>query len=78
MGEQFMFAWGDKTVADLYTRIQTSMPTDAPGSLNAQAYAEIVAFLLQTNKFPEGNEELPGDPARLQTLLITKTAPPKK
>ena len=77
-GDQFMFSWGEKTLADLYSRIQTSMPTTAPGSLSVQAYVDIVAYLLQANKFRAGDEELPGDPARLQSLNIARSAPAAK
>ena len=34
------------------------MPRDAPGSLSARAYADLIAYILQANKLPSGNQEL--------------------
>src|SRR5262245_36189544 len=45
--ESFSFQWGDSTVAELFERIRTLMPSDRPNSLPAQRYRDIVAFLLR-------------------------------
>jgi hypothetical protein len=34
------------------------MPADKPGSLSVDTYLDVVAYLLQANKFPAGNTEL--------------------
>ena len=41
------------------------MPQDKPGSLNARAYVDVVAYLLQANKFPSGTRELGRNPDAL-------------
>ena len=67
-----MFLWGDMEVGELSARIQKLMPPDRPGSLPAQTYIDIVAFMLQKNAFPAGDAELGRDPAALQILITSK------
>jgi hypothetical protein len=45
-------------VGDLFDRIRTTMPQDKPGSLTRQQDADVVAYLLNANKFPAGKVEL--------------------
>ena len=51
------------------------MPSDRPSSLSGQTYRDIVAFILQANKFPPGGKELDGDPETLGQILITTKRP---
>jgi len=74
VGESFLFLWGDMEVGELSGRIQKLMPPERPGSLPAQTYADIIAFILQKNAFPAGSTELSGDPDALH-VLITATRP---
>src|SRR5688572_29944251 len=59
VGESFLFLWGDMEIGALSARIQKVMPPERPGSLPAQTYTDIVAFILQQNGFPAGSSELP-------------------
>jgi mono/diheme cytochrome c family protein len=74
-GADFAFAWGDKSVGDFFDRIRKLMPPDNPGSLTPEKYRDIITFVLQENKYPAGDRELPADPVALRTIKIT--APPK-
>jgi mono/diheme cytochrome c family protein len=76
VGESFTFLWGDMEVGELSARVQKLMPPERPGSLPAQTYADIIAFILQKNEFPAGDKELGADPGSLHAL-ITAT-PPKR
>ena len=76
VGESFMFLWGDMEVGDLAARIQKLMPPERPGSLPAQTYIDVVAFILQKNALPAGSAELRPDPAALHRL-ITAARPGK-
>jgi len=58
VGDAFSLRWGGRSVQDLYDKIRTTMPQSNPGSLNQQIYLDIVAFLLQSNNFPAGKEDL--------------------
>ena len=70
--EAFMMSWSGKTVKQLFEHVQRSMPKDKPGSLGTGAYADVVAFLLQANKFPSGSRELPRAPEQLETITIER------
>ena len=61
-------------VGELLARMQKLMPPERPGSLPAQTYIDIIAFMLQKNAFPAGDMELSADRLRLQ-ILITATRP---
>lgn len=74
-GDGFVSNWDSLTVRDLYSRIRTTMPADRPGSLSEQIAADIVAYLLQANNFPVGENELKGDGEALQKIKITKSKP---
>jgi quinoprotein glucose dehydrogenase len=70
VGESFLFLWGDMKVGELSARIQKLMPPERPGSLSAETYTDIVAFILQKNEFPAGGTEL-GVDSELLHFLIT-------
>ena len=62
-GAHLMVDFDGQTAGDLAHRIQSTMPMDNPGSLNAATTADIVSFILQTNGLPAGKTELPADPS---------------
>jgi mono/diheme cytochrome c family protein len=68
-GQSFLGIWGGMTAADLFDKIHNTMPADAPGTLLLPQVADLVAFVLQANKFPAGRSELPGDAALAQISL---------
>jgi len=70
--EEFSFQWSDSSVAELFEQIRKLMPSDRPNSLPRQSYADIVAFILQSNKLPPGEKPLPPDADALAKILITK------
>jgi S-disulfanyl-L-cysteine oxidoreductase SoxD len=57
-GEPFLAQWENKDVASFFTRIQTTMPEDAPGTLGDKEVLDIIAYVIQTNGFPAGDTEL--------------------
>ena len=42
------------------------------GSLGAQGYAEVIAHILATNGFPDGEQELPAGGSVLDKIMIDK------
>jgi S-disulfanyl-L-cysteine oxidoreductase SoxD len=58
VGPEFLSTWNTKTVGDLFDRIRTTMPQDKPKTLTRQEDSDIVAYLLNENKFPAGKTEL--------------------
>ena len=73
VADGFMFHWRGRSVQDLYARLSKSMPSDAPGSLDAGTYLDLVAYMLEANGFPSGQQDLDRD--RLSALVIEKSPP---
>jgi S-disulfanyl-L-cysteine oxidoreductase SoxD len=74
-GSEFMHQWEDRSLDDLFSQVSTTMPLDSPGSLSADAYVDILAFLLQFNGFPAGPDDLKAERDKLKTLTFTKAKP---
>ena len=69
-GPVFMERWGGHPVNWLYFQAYTSMPPDNPGSLEDQAYTDILVYILSENGLLEGDEEFrPYDPL-LEAMII--------
>jgi cytochrome c len=71
--DSFMTSWSGKTVKDLFDTVKRSMPKDKPGSLGTGAYLDVVAYLLQANRFPSGARELPRAPEQLESVAIERS-----
>jgi len=63
-GDQFLAQWDTKWVGAFFSRIQTTMPEDAPGTLGENDILDVVAYVLQTNGFPSGDKAIPNASAR--------------
>jgi S-disulfanyl-L-cysteine oxidoreductase SoxD len=71
-GTAFMKRWGDQPVAALFAFATSQMPVGRPGSLGGQGYADVIAFILATNGFPNGERELPANEQALESIMIEK------
>ena len=67
-GEAFMRDWSGTDLSGLVARMKTSMPPGAPGSLPDADYVDIAAYMLRTNDFPAGRDELTS--ANLATVRV--------
>jgi S-disulfanyl-L-cysteine oxidoreductase SoxD len=72
-GSAFMSNWDGLTVGDLVDRIRISMPLNRPGTLSRQQNADLVAYMLKFNQFPEGKDEMPRDVQVLKQILFKAT-----
>ena len=70
-GTDFMANWKDENVASLFERIRATMPADNPGSLKRDQAADLVAFILNFNKYPLATADLPADSDSLKAIKIT-------
>jgi quinoprotein glucose dehydrogenase len=70
-GTDFAANWKDENVASLFERIRATMPADNPGSLKRDQVADLVAFILNFNKYPTSQKELPADSESLKAIKIT-------
>jgi len=78
VGRETLDAWSTLTLGDLFDRIKTTMPADAPQTLSAQETADILAYVLSVNKCPPGEKDLPSDTAALGQVRITSRPDPRQ
>jgi len=71
VGTDFSANWKDETVSSLFERIRATMPADNPGSLKRDQVADLIAFILNFNKYPLAAAELPADSDALKAIKIT-------
>jgi mono/diheme cytochrome c family protein len=64
--------WAGKTAEDLLVYMSTNMPPTQPGGLGPQAYADIMAYMLQADGAAPGAAPLPADPAAVRTAAPTR------
>jgi glucose/arabinose dehydrogenase/mono/diheme cytochrome c family protein len=57
-GERFFANWRNRSINELLERTRVSMPADRPGSLSPQINADILAYILNSNKLSPGAAEL--------------------
>ena len=69
-GAEFLNNWKGQTLADLFDKMKTTMPADAPGKFSNEENVDLVAFVLSVNKFPAGSAELKYDREILQRIRI--------
>jgi S-disulfanyl-L-cysteine oxidoreductase SoxD len=71
-GTKFLNNWIGQTMADLFMKTIVMMPATNPGTLTPKETAEVIAYMLNANKFPPGKVELPSDPQSLEMIHIVK------
>jgi alcohol dehydrogenase (cytochrome c) len=69
-GPTFIAKYGGTTADNLFEVMRTRMPSASPGSLEPEAYAAIMAYLLEQNDIVAGERELPADPTQLERMWI--------
>lgn len=71
-GPPHLAYWSGKTASDLFNYMSAMMPPTSPGSLGGQAYADLMAYLLQAAGATPGDKELSADPAALRAYAPTR------
>ena len=66
----FAAEWDKQPLADLFERIRTTMPADAPGTLPPAEVADVMAFLFRKAQMPAGPTALPSDAAALKAIAF--------
>jgi mono/diheme cytochrome c family protein len=74
-GGAFLSNWNGLTMGDLFERTRTTMPLSKPGKLPRDTIADILAYILEANKFPAGSTELPKKTEMLKQIRIDATKP---
>ncbi len=50
--------WDGERLAEVMSYMQETMPQDNPGSLSAEDYTDVLAYVLKVNEFPAGDLDL--------------------
>ncbi|OYU15872.1 MAG: class I cytochrome c [Alphaproteobacteria bacterium PA4] len=74
-GGEFVSHYDQLSVGDLFERVRTSMPQNAPATLSRDEYADVVAFLLKANEFPAGPNPLDRRTEVLASIAFTAQKP---
>jgi mono/diheme cytochrome c family protein len=67
-GAEFASAWNGLSLGDLLERVRISMPPTDPSAVSVEQKADILAHILQANKFPAGKTELPKEVEALKQI----------
>jgi quinoprotein glucose dehydrogenase len=69
-GKEFLEKWNGKSAGNLFGTIRKSMPSDDPGRMSTRQCADLVAYILSVNGFPDGAKELDREGASLDEIRI--------
>jgi mono/diheme cytochrome c family protein len=73
--QRFNQTYAGKDLKTLFTKVATTMPRGAPGSLGESAYLDIVAHLLKENGFGAGSRDLTVDGLDGIRLMASRPKP---
>jgi cytochrome c5 len=74
--ERFARGFADKDLKTLFTKVATTMPRNAAGSLGENVYLDVVAHMLKENGFPAGSRDLSSDVLDGIRVVPGKPKPP--
>ena len=63
-GPAFRAKWNGKTLEERFETIRDTMPLGNTNTLGDKTYMDILAFILQFNEFPPGDQELVPETAK--------------
>ena len=69
-GVTFQYRWKEKTLGELFDAMRDTMPPGMQGTLDEQAYLDLLAAILRRNDFPTGGKELEADRQLLGITLV--------
>lgn len=69
-GQDFKLAWAGRSLYDLFDKIKSTMPANAPGDLTPAQTTDLMAFILKSNDYPAGAAELTSDKAALEAIKL--------
>jgi mono/diheme cytochrome c family protein len=67
---KFLRNWEGRSLATLFEYTRTTMPEDNPGSLSAEEFVDVIAYMLSVSKIPTGEDELRPDLQSLASSVI--------
>lgn len=70
----FRAKWNGQSMSDLFSIVSSTMPKQEPGTLEAEEYAQMLAYILRQNGAPAGKEPLPATVKALKRIRIDMPA----
>lgn len=70
-GAPFRNKWVGRPLGELFSYISSEMPKTEPGSLSADEYAVVLAYILKMNGMPAGRRTLMANVSALDSIRIT-------
>ena len=74
-GATFGATWNGVSLGAMMERVRLSMPQDKPGTMSRQQIADLLAFVLRSNKFPAGDAELAKQTDMLNAIVYRNEKP---
>jgi mono/diheme cytochrome c family protein len=71
-GDEFLSKYQGESIIALFDKIHTSMPATSPGSLTRPQTADVLSYILSSNKYIAGAVELPSDEDALKKIQFVK------
>ncbi|MEO8736468.1 MAG: cytochrome c [Edaphobacter sp.] len=69
-GDEFLSKYDGQPILALFDEIQKAMPATHPGLLTRPQAADILSYILNSNKYLAGNAELPSEEDSLKKLQL--------
>jgi mono/diheme cytochrome c family protein len=69
-GDAFLSKWDKRSLHELATVIYTNMPNDGSAVVSEAETADLVAYILQQNKFPAGSQPFKWDASARKVLIV--------
>ena len=66
----FVYNWDGMPVSILFQRLRETMPLDDPKGTSRKIKADILAYIMSKNNFPEGQRPLPYQNSQLQKYAL--------
>jgi mono/diheme cytochrome c family protein len=71
VGQPFSARWVNLPVSEMLQVIRATMPQEAPDTLGAEMYVDIISYMLKMNGATPGTSELPSDAPALERIVVT-------
>jgi S-disulfanyl-L-cysteine oxidoreductase SoxD len=71
-GPRFIGAWENENLYKIFTKIRDTMPPNFGTPLPDKDKLDVLTYILRTNEFPTGSQELTGDPDVLENIQFVR------
>ena len=61
-----------RNLKEVFDQVKRAMPFNAPSSLSDGVYLDVIAYVLQENGYPAGQQELASNAELLQRIVLPR------